>query len=124
MDRAAQLSSTFEQFREALLRCDSGALGELLAEDYRGVGPAGEPSDRKMILEVYRPGGVRLDVYEVEELETRSFGPVGLITGRGRIHGEYGGSEFEHRVRLVDVYVERGAGWQLVFSQVTPLATL
>lgn len=121
MDSTARLSSRFEQFRQALLHSDGEKLDELLAEDYRGVGPAGEPSDKKGTLEAYRPGGVRLDAYEVEGLETRVFGPAALITGRGRIHGGYGGGEFEHRVSFVDVYVDRGAGWQLVYSQVTPL---
>jgi len=113
--------SRFEQFRQALLHCETAALDDLVAEDYRGIGPEGEPSDKKMILEAYRPDGVRLDAYEVEELETGTFGPVGLITGRGRIRGQYGSGEFDHRVRFVDVYADRGAGWQLVYSQVTPL---
>lgn len=121
MDGMARLTSRFEQFQRALLRCDTGALGDLLADDYRGIGPRGEPSDRKMTLEAYRPGGVRLEVYEVAEVESRIFGPIGLITGEGRIHGEFGGTEFEHRVRFVDVYVDRGADWQLCYSQVTPL---
>lgn len=121
MDSKTQLLAVFEKFRQALFHCDSDALGQMIADDYRGFDPQGQPHDRNMILEAYRPGGVALDAYDVKELETRIIGPVGIVTGRGRIHGEYTGHDFEHLVRFVDVYVRRGGCWQLYYSQVTPL---
>lgn len=74
-----------------------------------------------MILEAYRPGGVTLDAYDVEEIDARIIAPVGMITGKGRIRGKYAGYEFEDLVRFVDVYIDRGGRWQLYYSQVTPL---
>ena len=121
MSAKTQLRSVFEKFRQALFRCDSDALRQMIAEDYRGFDPQGQPHDRNMILEAYRPGGVALDAYDVEELETQIIGTVGIVTGKGRIHGEYAGCGFEHLVRFVDVYIERGGCWQLYYSQVTPL---
>ena len=116
-----RLLSTFEKFKEALLGSDVQALRAMIADDYLGFDPQGRPQDRAMILEAYRPGGVRLDSYDVEDCETRITGNVGIITGTGRIHGTYGAQQFEHRVRFLDLYVHKSGRWQLYVSQVTPL---
>jgi len=123
MSSEERLLQAFDKLKKTMFDRDARALREAIAEDYRGFDPQGQPQDRNMILEAYRPGGVQLGAYDVEELETRILGPVGLITGKGRIHGKYGEHGFEHVVRFVDVYVERGGCWQLYYSQVTPLTT-
>ena len=121
MDSKKELLSLFENFKQALLHCDSDALRQMIAEDYRGFDPQGQPQGRDTILEAYRPGGVKLDAYDVEELEARIIEPVGMITGKGRIRGKYVDYDFEHLVRFVDLYIQRGGHWQLYYSQVTPL---
>jgi hypothetical protein len=121
LDSKTELLSIFEKFKQALLHCDSDALRQMIADDYRGFDPQGQPQGRNMIVEAYRPGGVKLDAYEVEELEARILEPVGIVTGKGRIRGTYAEYDFEHLVRFVDLYVQRGGHWQLYYSQVTPL---
>ncbi len=101
--------------------CDSVTLEKLIAQDYRGFDPQGQAQDKHLILQAYRPGGVKLHAYDVEELETRIIESVGIIMGKGRIQGQYGEYRFEHFVRFVDVYVQRDGYWQLYYSQVTPL---
>jgi ketosteroid isomerase-like protein len=122
MSRKEELLQTFEKLKKALFSCDVEALQELMAEDYLGFGPQGNPQDRKQTLEAYQPGCVQLDKYDVEEMETRIIGDVGVITGKGYIHGTYGAHEFEHDLRFLDMYVLRDGRWQLYLSQVTPLA--
>ena len=121
MDSKTELLSIFEKFKQALFHCDSAALRQMIAEDYQGFDPQGQPQGRNMILETYRPGGVKLDAYDVEELEARVIERVGIITGKGRIRGKYASHDFEHLVRFVDLYVQRGGQWQLYYSQVTPM---
>jgi hypothetical protein len=121
LDSKTELFSIFEKFRQALFDCDCDSLRQMIAEDYRGFDPQGQPQGKNMILEAYRPGGVKLDAYDVEELEARIIEPVGIVTGKGRIHGKYADYDFEHLVRFVDLYVQRDGCWQLYYSQVTPL---
>lgn len=121
MSLEEQLLLTFESFREALFDSDAKALREMIAEDYLGFDPQGQPQDMKMILEAYRPGGVKLNQYNVKDLETRIIGDVGIITGQGRIQGTYASHEFGHHVRFLDLYVLRDGRWRLYLSQVTPL---
>ena len=65
--------------------CDVQVLRGLIAEDYLGYDPAGNPQDLKMTLEAYQRGGVQLDRYDVEDLEVRIVGELGTITGKGYI---------------------------------------
>ena len=107
MSAEEQLLLTFERFKEALFDSDVETLREIIAEDYQGFDPQGQPQDLKMILEAYRPGGVKLDRYDVEDLEMRIIGDVGIIIGKGCIRGTYADHEFEHRVRFLDMYIHK-----------------
>jgi hypothetical protein len=123
MSSKHELLETFEKLKAALFSCDVQALQQLIAEDYLGFDPRGERQDRRMTLEAYQPGGVQLDRYDVQDVETRIVGEIGVITGKGYIHGTFGETEFEHDLRFLDMYIMRDGRWQLLMSQVTPLVT-
>jgi hypothetical protein len=116
-----KLLETFSLFREALLTNDTRVLESLIADDYTGYDPLGNPQDKKMSVDAYRPGCAKLDRYEVTDVETRMMGEVGVITGKGYLHGEFAGEEFEHKLRFLDLYVYRGGRWQLYLSQLTTI---
>jgi len=116
-----KLLRTFERFRKALFDCDVAALRAMIADDYQGFDPEGRPQGKDIILEAYRPGGVALERHDVEDLRTRLVGDIGIVTGTSRVEGRYGESRFAHHVRFLDVYVWRGARWQLYAASVTPL---
>ena len=121
MSDTTQLLEVFAKFRDALFNNDVKLLEQLMHEEYVGFDPLGNPQDKKMSLDAYRPGAVKLDEYEVEEVDTRVISEVGIITGKGYIHGTFAGSEFEHSVRFLDLYLYRENRWQLYLSQLTPL---
>jgi len=101
LSEQTHLLETFSRIREALFACDVQALQELMTEDFIGYDPQGNPQDLKMNLEAYQPGGVKLDRYDVEDVTTRTIGEVGIITGKGYIHGTFAESEFEHDLRFL-----------------------
>jgi hypothetical protein len=107
-----------------LFSCDVQKLKKLIAEEYVGYDPQGNPQDLKMTLEAYQPGCVKLDTYDVEKIETRVIGEVGIITGKGYIHGKFAECEFEHRLRFLDLYIFREGRWRLYLSQVTPIGAV
>jgi hypothetical protein len=115
------LLDTFEKLRDALFTCDVQRLKELMVEEYIGYDPRGNRQDLRMTLEVYQPGCVKLDTYDVEAVETRIVGEVGIITGIGYIRGKYSEHEFEHNLRFLDLYIIRDGSWKLYMSQVTPI---
>jgi ketosteroid isomerase-like protein len=113
----------FSKIRDALRAGDSKTLTELIHEDYHGFDLRGNPEDRRMILEVYRPGGVTLTTFEVDDLAAWVMGDVGLVTGRATIAGRYGKDIFEHTVRFMDVFARQPSAWRLIASQNTELPT-
>lgn len=116
------LLETFKGVREALLAADTGAIRELYAEDFRSHSLRGDVEGRDAVLEAFGPGGVKLDMFEVEDLGVEVFGDVGVLTGLGSISGRYQGTEFRHRVRFVDIFVRRDGLWRYHFSQSTEIA--
>jgi hypothetical protein len=118
-----EVLDVFQQLRKALFEGDRDALTRLMAEDYRGYDPKGRLQDRKGTLEAYGPDLVKLEKYDVRDLETTVIGDVGVITGLGYICGRYAGITFAHDLRFLDLYRRGGKGWQLYISQVTPLET-
>jgi hypothetical protein len=115
------LLEVFERLRKALFDCDIRTLKEIIAEDYIGYDPLGNPQDLAMTLEAYQPGGAKLDRYDVEDVEVRIIGEIGIMTGKGYIHGTFAGQDFGHDLRFLDLYNKRGGSWMLWLSQVTPL---
>lgn len=124
MTEQLKLLETFTLLREALLTNDTSVIESLIADDYTGYDPLGKPQDKKMSVDAYQPGCVKLDRYEVMDIETRMMGEVGVITGKGYLHGDFAGVEFDHKLRFLDLYVYRDDRWQLYLSQVTTIETL
>jgi ketosteroid isomerase-like protein len=115
------LLAAFEAVRDALLAGDTAALRELYAEDFRSHSLRGDVEGRKAVLEAFGPDGVRLDMFEVEDLAVEVFGDVGVLTGLGSISGRYDRTEFRHRIRFVDIFLRRDGRWRYRFSQSTEI---
>ena len=105
-----------------MLANDLGPLRALVAKDYQGSDAGGRMHDRKGYLQAYGPGGVELEAFEVDDVETVSWSDAVLVRGTAEIQGRYGQHEFSHRLRFLDVYGRRDAGWQLLASHVCDIA--
>jgi hypothetical protein len=117
------LLAAFRAVRDALLSGDGEAIRELYDEDFRSHSIRGDVEGRQAVLDAYGPSGLRLDMFEVEDLAVEVLGVVGLLTGLGSISGLYDATEFRHRVRFVDIYLWRDGRWRFHFSQSTEIAS-
>lgn len=117
-DRESLLDA-FHAVRDALLSNDTESLGELYDEDFRSHSVRGEVEGREAVLEAFRPGGIRLEMFEIEDLAVEIRGEVGILTGLGSMSGRSDKTEFRHRVRFVDVFLRRDGRWRYHFSQST-----
>jgi hypothetical protein len=120
-DPEAEVLQTFEEIRRAMLDNDADALGQHVAEDYRGSDAGGMSHDRAQYLAAYGSGGVNLDTLEVSELETMAWTDTVLVTGVALIRGAFLDQRFEHRLRFLDAYRHRSGSWQVVASSVTDI---
>ena len=117
-DRVSLLDA-FHAVRDALLSNDTESLGEFYDEDFRSHSVRGEVEGREAVLEAFRPGGIRLEMFEIEDLAVETIGEVGILTGLGSMSGRLDNTEFRHRVRFVDVFLRRDGRWRYHFSQST-----
>jgi hypothetical protein len=115
------LLAAFHAVRGALLSNDTEALDKLYDDDFRSHSIYGDVESREAVLGAFGPGGVRLDMFEVEDLAVEVNGEVGIMTGLGWLSGRAEGAEFRHRVRFVDIFVWRGGRWRYHFSQSTEI---
>ena len=115
------LLAAFRAVRDALLAGDTGALRDLYAADFRSHSLRGEVEGLDAVLEAYGPGGVRLDMFEAEDLAVEIAGGAGVLTGLGSVSGRWDATEFRHRVRFVDIFLWRDGRWRYWFSQSTEI---
>jgi hypothetical protein len=114
--------SVSEMIRTAMINNDGEVLERHVAEDYRGSDAGGHSHDRDLMLAAYGPGGVSLDLFEVDEVGARGWGDTALLEGIARIRGHWQDQTFAHRLRFLDVYARRHNRWVLVASQSTDIA--
>jgi ketosteroid isomerase-like protein len=123
MNLKSELLETTRKFRLALMDQQIQDLEELLAEDYRSFSIRGLEEGRELVLSVYKPGGAKLDVYDLDEVRVDVFGDTGFHTGNGTVRGTYGETVFSHTLRFTDVYIRRKGRWQLWLSHATEIRT-
>lgn len=119
----SSLRAVQEELIRAELEGDADALDRMIADDFRGIDPRGAELDKAAVIAGYRRDDFRLETLRVDDVETRRFHDVGLVTGRSSMVGSAGGEPFEEEFRYRDVYVRRDGRWSLVASQLTPIQT-
>lgn len=121
MKKESELLETFNSIKEALMTNNTNVLTALYSKDYRGFNLSGGIEKRDLVLEVYKPGGAILNKFDVNDLDIKVIGNVGIVTGRGYISGVYENTTFEHNVRFLDIYVRKASKWQYYMSQATEI---
>jgi hypothetical protein len=121
MNNEKKLLSVFEELRAALLACNEKKLDKLISNDYQGFSLNGTIEDKTLILQTFKPGGIEITIYTVEDIHCEMSNTLGIITGKGRIEGRYGEYEFQHEVLFTDIFKLINSSWQYYKSQVTEI---
>ena len=121
MSAKDEILTVFRSFRDALYKCDTEVLDQILAHDYRSYNLAGHLEGRDLILEMYSPGRVVLQRFEADEEQVDVIGDVGIMTGKGYVSGVYEEEPWEHHLRFCDIYVRRDDRSPLFLSHATPM---
>jgi Domain of unknown function (DUF4440) len=94
---------------------DVKALGDLLPDEFIGIGMNDEPfADRAKTLEdarAFRDGGGRLIRLTFPETRAQRFGEAVVLYGRFDVVIYSGGEERTLRGRLTEMFVRRGGKW-------------
>jgi ketosteroid isomerase-like protein len=99
---------------------DAGALDELLAGAFAGVGPFGFILTRDQWLARFANGLVNRS-FVVTDLQVRDFGTAAVGIGVLAQETSWQGSDNSGRFRLTLVAVQEGEGWRLAHVHIGPL---
>ncbi|MFW6202245.1 MAG: DUF4440 domain-containing protein [Gemmatimonadota bacterium] len=116
----AEVRRAQEAMIAAELAGDAAALDTMIADDFHGVDAADGALTKATVLEGYRAGTVSLRSHEIDDVEVRVFGETAVVTGRARIRGRAAGSEFDSRLRYMDVWVRGPDRWLLAAAHLAP----
>lgn len=121
MQKKEELLSAFNKLKNALKENDVKTLDEMIYDDYKGYSLNGTVETKKEIINSFKPGGVILTEYSVEDIDFEISDNIGIISGKGFISGKFEEFNFKHNVLFTDIFKMCDTGWKYFKSQVTEI---
>lgn len=104
-----------ESWRNAILRSDTTAMSNLLADDYTAITPNGTLQTKQDTLANLRSGRVHFSRLDVSDRKVRFYGSTAIVTSRAQVRGNSGEGEISGNFRYTRVYVKNRLGkWKIV----------
>jgi ketosteroid isomerase-like protein len=124
-DQTQTMTTLGEDWAAAELRGDTSFLGEILADDFVGVGPRGFMLTKDQWLSRHDTGSLRYESFGLDEVQVRLFGGTAITvcrqSARGVYEGENGRFELDDQFRATLVFVRQDGRWQLAGLQLSPI---
>ena len=122
---AAPLEETIKALEasraQALLRADTKALGDMVADDFVEISRLGQLRTKADNVRDIASGDLKLTSVKYEDLAVRVYGDVAILTGVADNIGTARGIPFTGKVRYTRVFVRRNNRWQAVLMQQTSI---
>jgi uncharacterized protein (TIGR02246 family) len=110
---------------ESLQTGDAKRLATIIDDKFLFIGPDGERETREAYLAGYEAMpkmGVVVERIDMDEVEVRVLGEVGVVTGHVVARVKMPGTSLEENVRFTRVYRRAPQGWRMVVGQGTRIA--
>ena len=124
-DRTEELKQVAEEWASAELRGDTASLGEILADDFVGVGPRGFMLTKEQWLARHETGNLRYDSFGLDEVGVRLYGNAAVMVCRQSAEGVYedenGRYDIHEQFRATLVFVRQQGRWLLAGLHLSPI---
>lgn len=124
-EQVVQLERLGEQWAAAELRGDVASLGEILADDFVGVGPRGFMLSRDEWISRHETGSLKYESFGLDEMQVRLYGDAAVAVCRqsavGVYEGEHGRFDLNEQFRATLVSVREEGRWLLAGLQLSPI---
>ena len=108
-----------EQFAEAIIENDPGAIERLLTDDWIIINADGGIIDKERFLGVIKSGTLTHEMMESDNMRVRVYGDSAVVTMLTRTKGKFMGQEFSTHERATDFFVRLNGQWRCVLTQLT-----
>jgi ketosteroid isomerase-like protein len=103
-------------------RGDATALDTYLTDDFLGIGPLGFTLPKPAWLARHRSGDLTYETFDLDEVQTRVYCDVAVVTARQSGKGAYQGRPIPEAVRSTLVVVRDGGRWRLASNHMSFVA--
>lgn len=122
-ESAQQVKALGQRFAQAQTQGDTDALDQLLANDFKLVGPLGFVLDKDAWLSQFRSGALVVKSVSWEEVQVRDYGAVAIAIGRQTQQTEYQGRPAPvSELRVTQVLLRDRDRWVLAGLHFSPIA--
>jgi ketosteroid isomerase-like protein len=96
---------------------DVAKLGQILADDWIGLGFDGAKTTKKQSLDNIKSGANKLDSFEIGPMDVQVIGNVAIVQGSDTEKSSFKGKDTSGKWVWMDVFAMREGKWQAVRSQ-------
>ncbi len=116
----ATIEAIEEQWRQAQLTGDVAAMDRLLADDYLGIGAAGQVNTKALQLERMRNRSATFTQLDVSDSKIKIAGKIAIVTSRVEFRATTDGTPLAGTLRSTRIYQQNAAGvWKMISSEAT-----
>ena len=102
---------------DAAKASDTDKLGQILADDWAGIGYDGSKQTKQSILADVKSGAIKFESYEFGPMDVKVLGSVAVVQGSDTEKSTTGGKDTSGKWAWMDVFVKRDGKWVVVRSQ-------
>ena len=102
---------------EAEKSADVGKLGEIVGNDWVGIGPTGVKATKQQLLADVKAGALKVESVEFAPMEVKVLGTIAVVQGGDTEKSSYKGKDMSGKWVWMDVFALRNGKWQAVRSQ-------
>lgn len=96
---------------------DVAKLGQILSDDWMGLGFDGTKTNKKQSLDNIKSGANKLDSFEIGPMDVQVIGTVAIVQGSDTEKSSFKGKDTSGKWVWMDVFALRDGKWQAVRSQ-------
>ena len=115
-----QVEALEEQWRQAQLAGDVGAMDKLLSDDYIGITMTGQVNTKSQQLDRMRMHKIALTKLDLGDRQVKLIGSIAIVTSRAEVEGTNEGAPVKGTYRYTRVYQRLPAGgWKITSFEAT-----
>jgi ketosteroid isomerase-like protein len=119
-----EISKLLERFAEAQRLSDVDALSELLADDFKLVGPLGFVVGKPQWLEQFLSGALQIESLAWDEVDIRTYAYANFAIAIGKLSqtATYAGNRSDGQFRVTAIAIAHGTRWHLAVLHYSAIA--
>ena len=110
-----EIRTVLKQVTDEAMKGDTAALDKALADDIRRIRSDGRVLTKAQVLEGFKSGNMKFDLFDESDIEIRFYGDVAVLISTANIKmRSLEGKEFSGQFRDSRVFVKREGNWRVV----------